>query len=100
MPFEKGKSGNPSGRPAKTKPILEVEYLARCKGPEAIERLSYWLKQDNGPVSVAAAKALLDRGFGTPAQTINATVEDNRSVIRSPEVSEAPEAWQTTHKPH
>ncbi len=28
------------------------------------------------------------------------TITDERSVIRSPEVSDTPDAWQATHKPH
>ncbi len=100
--FVKGKSGNPGGRPKKTDGEAEVEALARAKGPKAIERLAYWLESDDGRISVAAAKTLLDRGYGTPAQTIVATVTDERNVIRAPEMSETPADWQSTYtpKPH
>jgi hypothetical protein len=100
MPFKKGQSGNPGGRPKKDSHVVEIEALARAKGPDAIDKLSHWLQSEDGRISVAAAKVLLDRGFGTPAQTITATVHDERSVIRSPEVSDTPDAWQATHKPH
>lgn len=61
MPFEKGKSGNPGGRP---KESHEVKELARQWTTTAIERLAYWLRSDNAKASVAAAQTLLDRGYG------------------------------------
>ncbi len=98
--FKKGESGNPKGRPKRGPNLLEIEELARHAGPKAIERLQFWLKSEDGRIAVAAAKVLLDRGFGTPAQTITATVTDERNVVRAPEVSVTPDAWQTSHKPH
>jgi hypothetical protein len=72
MPFKKGQSGNPGGRvgvPA------EVREMARRHSKEAIERLIHWMKSDDGRISVAAANALLDRGFGRPAQLIDLSVD-------------------------
>jgi hypothetical protein len=79
MPFKKGQSGNPGGRvgvPA------EVRDLARQHSTEAIERLIHWMKSDDGRISVAAANALLDRGFGRPAQLIDLSVEVMSRRIR------------------
>ena len=83
MPFKKGQSGNPGGRvgvPA------EGREMARRHSEEAIERLIHWMKSDDGRISVAAANALLDRGFGRPAQLIDLSVDVVSRRIR--------EAWR------
>jgi hypothetical protein len=67
MPFRKGQSGNPGGRPKEND---EIKRLAKSHGPMAIERLAHWANSDNARASVAASQALLDRGFGKPEQAI------------------------------
>jgi hypothetical protein len=67
-PFEPGKSGNPGGRP---KQIAEVRDLAREHTPDAIRILAKWMKQDDNPsAAVAAAREMLDRGWGKAAQAL------------------------------
>ena len=72
MPFEKGKSGNPGGRP---KVIGEIQTLARQSTAEAVETLRDILRDKNAPPAarVAAANSILDRGYGRPSQTISST---------------------------
>lgn len=65
--FKPGQSGNPGGRP---KIAEEVKELARTYTMEAITRLAEWMRSDNPKASVSACNALLDRGFGKPAQAI------------------------------
>jgi hypothetical protein len=66
MPWAKGQSGNPGGRPRE---LAGIQKLARENGPLAIQTLVEVAtngKSDSARVS--AATALLDRGFGKPAQ--------------------------------
>lgn len=67
MPFQKGRSGNPGGRPKENN---EVKALARKHSRAAIKRLAEWMASDEPKASVAAAVALLDRGYGKPTQAI------------------------------
>jgi hypothetical protein len=72
-PFQKGISGNPGGRP---KILGDVQELARQKSPEAIATLATIMHDDKAPPAarVAAANALLDRGYGKPTQPISQTL--------------------------
>ena len=67
MPFAKGQSGNPGGRPKET---AEIKALARVHGPKAIEKLVALMDCGSPRTEVAAAEALLDRAYGRPSQTI------------------------------
>jgi len=80
MPFVKGKSGNPGGRPKEND---EVKRLARKHSKAAIARLKFWMESDNPKASVSAAQALLDRGHGKPAQAIehSGEITERRLII-------------------
>lgn len=67
MPWVKGQSGNPGGRP---KAEAEVVALARQASPKAIERLVKLVNSDDERVSIAAANSVLDRAFGKPTQML------------------------------
>jgi uncharacterized protein DUF5681 len=63
-----GQSGNPGGRPGG---IAEVRELARTHIAEAIERLVKEMNDgETSHARIAAANALLDRGYGKPTQPI------------------------------
>jgi hypothetical protein len=67
--FQKGKSGNPGGRP---KALREVEELARQETAAAMQTLATIHRDKKAPYSarVMAANALLDRGWGKARQAV------------------------------
>ena len=65
MRFEKGRSGNPGGRP---KGHGEIRDLARRHTATALRTLIEIAEHgENESARVSAANALLDRGWGKPA---------------------------------
>jgi len=70
--WTKGRSGNPGGRP---KLPEEVKAQIRGLAPLAIAALAKALESEDERVVVAAATQILDRGYGKPAQTVNAKIE-------------------------
>lgn len=71
--FQKGQSGNPGGRP---KLLGEVRDLAQQNTEEAIATLCVIMQDEKKPAAarVAAANAILDRGWGKPQQKIEADI--------------------------
>ena len=67
--FQKGRSGNPGGRP---KEVGEVRDLARQYTPAAIAALEGVMSSATAPAAarVAAAEALLNRAWGKPTQPL------------------------------
>ena len=67
-PFQKGVSGNPSGRPDRKR----VREIAREHTEDAMKALVEICNDKNAsaPARVSAACAILDRGYGKPTQLI------------------------------
>lgn len=88
--FKPGQSGNPGGRP---KIIAEVKELAREYTDAAVKALADIVQNKKAAPAarVAAAQALLDRGYGKPTQYVEAkvgpldglSVEDKRSLLEA-----------------
>src|SRR5262245_39803414 len=67
-PWQPGHSGNPGGRPQAS---LEVRALARDHTAEALQTIVEIMRHGRSDaVRLAAAEAILDRGWGRPTQAI------------------------------
>ena len=82
IPFKAGKSGNPGGRPKLPPEVVHVRELARQYTEQAITALVEVLESDSAAGRVAAANALLDRGWGKAEQVISGTGEDGAHVFQ------------------
>lgn len=77
--FKPGQSGNPGGR---VKEVAHVRELARQHTEAAIKTLVEIMgsETEKGAARVAAAQALLDRGYGKPMQSVEHSGPDGGAV--------------------
>jgi hypothetical protein len=76
--FEPGKSGNPSGRPKGTSVLAES---CRAHTEAAVAVLFNALSDESVKNQLTAAQALLDRGWGRPAQTVDLGSDPDRPML-------------------
>ncbi len=79
---------------------LRIAVMDKEKGKPRLRMLAESLVKAGMGGDIQAIREIADRLEGKPAQSIDMAVTDERSVIRSPEVSVTPEDWTTSHKPH
>ena len=96
--------GRKTGGRAKGTPnrvTAEIRTAAQAHGADAIAKLVELMNEGDTPqVQLAAAKELLDRGYGRSAQSVSVTDETPRSyVVRMPPVCETAEEWQALCAP-
>lgn len=70
--FKKGQSGNPGGRPKKSKAEYELEAMCKANTPEAVEVILQTMRRNDMPkLQLEAAKYIVDRGYGKPRQEVS-----------------------------
>lgn len=77
--WKPGQSGNPSGRP---KSASVIAALAQEKTESALEVLMQIMQDPEKPAAsrVSAAVALLDRGYGRPAQSVQLSGDEDNPI--------------------
>lgn len=80
VPFKKGESGNPGGRP---KVPEEVKEMLRAAAPQAVQLLVDTLNNDKvkTDLRIKCAETLLDRAYGKATQPIEGNMDNKVKIV-------------------
>ena len=86
--FNKGKSGNPGGRP---KANIEVKAAIQERGQEMVDRLFELMASEDERIALGATGELFDRGYGKAPQSMNvkSRITDDRDETNDNEAIQA-----------
>ena len=81
-PFAKGTTGNPGGRPKRTKQELDLIAACKAKTPHALAVIeSIMMDGQSDKARLTAAIAIIERGYGKAVQTIEANITTHEASI-------------------
>jgi hypothetical protein len=94
MPWVKGQSGNPGGRPAQALEVKEIRKLAQAKSGEAFKIILHLMRHaDRESVKLAAALGLLKiAGLDMSAASPTIPLSPSPPQLTGPELEEAEHA--------
>lgn len=71
VPFKKGQTGNPNGRPKKTQEELNLVAACKAKTPAALAVIEQIMEKGQSErTRLAAAQAIIERAYGKPKETV------------------------------
>ncbi len=89
--FAKGRSGNPGGRPKRTAEDLDLIAACKAKTPQALDTMVEIMEHgENERNRLAAAQAIIERGYGKPIQPTISTPADDAARTLMQKIFENP----------